>query len=186
LHPGDTFPDDAPSRFRKEGGAEAPASATNGAVVAAPVAIATATAAVMPPKSQVPAASTPASASSVAEYDPATWAVPVSCKDCNEPFSIPYRHFQAGVVFYCPNCSGSFVPTSTLCRNVREAFEGFYNRRRRERARFEERHAKEIADFEARDAAEAKAFADKLQEMAQSAKPAGKMTRPKGLSAMFT
>ena len=50
----------------------------------------------------------------------------------------------------------------------------------------EDRHAKEIAEFEARDAAEAKAFADKLQEMAQSAKPAGKMTRPKGIAAMFT
>jgi ferredoxin len=187
LHPGDTFPDDAPSRFRKEGGTEAPASATNGTAVAAPVAVAAASTTVAPaPKAQAPAASTPASAASVQEYDPATWAVPVSCKDCNEPFSIPYRHFQAGVVFYCPNCSGSFVPNTTLCRNVREAFEGFYNRRRRERGRFEERHAKEIAEFEARDAAEAKAFAEKLQEMAQSAKPAGKMTRPKGIAAMFT
>src|ERR1700722_3758635 len=140
----------------------------------------------LPPKQQQGAPTTPASAASVEEYDPATWAVPVECKDCNEPFSIPYRHFQAGVVFYCPNCSGSFVPNTTLCRNVREAFEGFYGRRRRERALFEERHAKEIAEFETRSAAEAKAFADKLQEMAQSAKPAGKMTRPKGIFAMFT
>src|SRR5271168_2297191 len=41
LHPETTFPDDAPSRFRKEGGAPAPAAAsaegaTNGAAVAAP------------------------------------------------------------------------------------------------------------------------------------------------------
>src|SRR5271163_438218 len=40
LHPETTFPDDAPSRFRKEGGAPAPAAggaevATNGAAVAA-------------------------------------------------------------------------------------------------------------------------------------------------------
>lgn len=120
------------------------------------------------------------------EYDPSTWAVPVECKDCSEPFSIPYRHFQAGVVFYCPNCSGSFVPNTKLCRNVREAFEGFYGRRRRERERLESRRAKEVAEFEAREAAEAEAFAKQLQEMAQSAKPAGKMVKPKGLAAMFT
>ncbi|MGA9721798.1 MAG: 4Fe-4S dicluster domain-containing protein, partial [Candidatus Binatus sp.] len=39
LHPETTFPDDAPSRFRKEGGATAPPSAepaANGATVAAP------------------------------------------------------------------------------------------------------------------------------------------------------
>ena len=189
LHPGETFPDDAPSRFRKEGAADAPA-ATNGAatdgVAAAPVAIAASTTTVSPPKAASAAAATPPSAASVAEYDPSTWAVPVACKDCNEPFSIPYRHFQAGVVFYCPNCSGSFVPNSTLCRNVREAFEGFYGRRKRERERFEARRAKEHADFEAREKAEADAFGKKLQEMAQSAKPAGKMVRPKGLAAMFS
>ncbi len=129
---------------------------------------------------------TPASAASVEEYDPATWAVPVECKDCNEPFSIPYRHFQAGVVFYCPNCSGSFVPNSKLCRNVREAFEGYYARRRRERERLETRQVKERTDLEERQAAEAEAFAKQLQEMARSAKPAGKMVKPKGLAAMFT
>src|SRR5271168_3077761 len=50
LHPETTFPDDAPSRFRKEGGAEAPAA--NGAAVAA----APAPAAPMP----APVASAPA------------------------------------------------------------------------------------------------------------------------------
>src|SRR5258706_6530478 len=35
LHPETTFPDDAPSRFRKEGGAEAPATAKNGEVATA-------------------------------------------------------------------------------------------------------------------------------------------------------
>jgi ferredoxin len=189
LHPELTIPDDAPSRFNKEGGDAAPApgpapAAANGAAAAAAPGPAAAPA--LAPKPQPVAAATPASAASVEEYDPATWAVPVECKDCNEPFSIPYRHFQAGVVFYCPNCSGSFVPNSRLCRNVREAFEGFYNRRRRERERLEARRAKEIADFEARETAEAEAFAKQLQEMAQSAKPAGKMVKPKGIAAMFT
>jgi ferredoxin len=184
LHPELTIPDDAPSRFNKEGGeAEpAPAPAAANGVAAAPAAAAPAPA----PKAPPVAVATPASAASSAEYDPATWAVPVICKDCNEQFSIPYRHFQAGVVFYCPNCSGSFVPNSRLCRNVREAFEGYYARRRRDRERLEERQAKERADLEARQVAEAQAFAKQLQEMAESAKPSGKMVKPKGLAAMFT
>lgn len=191
LHPELTLPDDAPSRFRKEGGDAAPApgpapATANGAATASAAAPGAAGAPAIAPKPQPVAAATPASAASVEEYDPATWAVPVECKDCNEPFSIPYRHFQAGVVFYCPNCSGSFVPNTTLCRNVREAFEGFYGRRRRERERLESRRAKELAEFEARQTAEAEAFAKQLQEMAQSAKPAGKMVKPKGLAAMFT
>jgi ferredoxin len=182
LHPELTLADDAPSRFRKEGGAgAAPAPASNGAA-AAPAAAAPAAAPA--PKPQPVAVAVPAA--SAEEYDPATWSVPVDCKDCNEPFSIPYRHFQAGVVFYCPNCSGSFVPNTKLCRNVREAFEGFYGRRRRERDRLESRRAKELADFEAREAADAEAFAKQLQEMALAAKPAGKMVKPKGLAAMFT
>jgi len=183
LHPELTLPDDAPSRFRKEGGEAAPAIANGAAAAPAP---APAAASAVAPKPQPVAAATPAAAASVEEYDPATWAVPVICKDCNEPFSIPYRHFQAGVVFYCPNCSGSFVPNSKLCRNVREAFEGFYARRRRERERLETRRAKELADFEARQTAEAEAFAKQLQEMAETAKPSGKMTKPKGIAAMFT
>jgi ferredoxin len=203
LHPELTLADDAPSRFRKEGAAAAPApapaAASNGAAAApaaapAPVpkpqpaaASAPATSAPAPaPKPQPVAAAAPAAAPSAQEYDPATWSVPVECKDCGEPFSIPYRHFQAGVVFFCPNCSGSFVPNTKLCRNVREAFEGYYGRQRRERERLESRRAKELVDFAARQAAEAEAFAKQLQEMAQSAKPAGKMVKPKGLAAMFT
>jgi predicted RNA-binding Zn-ribbon protein involved in translation (DUF1610 family) len=186
LHPETTFPDDAPSRFRKEvTGAEAPAA--NGAAVASAPAPKPAPAASAAPK---PAAAAPAASAATsttsAEFNPLAWEVPVICKDCNEPFSIPYRLFQAGVVFYCPNCSGSFVPNSKLCRNVREAFEGFYGRRRRERERLEARRAKELADFEARQTAEAEAFAKQLQDMAQAAKPAGKMIKPKGIAAMFT
>src|SRR6266481_5238234 len=64
LHPETTFPDDAPSRFRKEGAAPAPAAdgaeaATNGAAVAAKPAAAPAPA----PK---PAAAAPAPAAPVA------------------------------------------------------------------------------------------------------------------------
>src|SRR5580693_4786802 len=89
LHPELTLPDDAPSRFRKEGGEAAPvAAATSNGAAAVPAA--PAPAAAPAPKPQPVAVATPAPAASVEEYDPSTWAVPVICKDCNEPFSIPY------------------------------------------------------------------------------------------------
>jgi ferredoxin len=189
LHPDQTFADDAPSRFRKEGGeAGAPAAKAEAQAAANGAAAAPAAKPAAPPAPAANAAAAPAApaASLDEEADPGAWQVPVICKDCNEPFVIPYRHFQAGVVFYCPNCSGSFVPNSTLYRSVRDAFENFYGRRKKEREAFERRHAREQAEFEARRAAEMEAFEQNLQKMAQEMKPAGKLVRPKGLGSMFT
>jgi hypothetical protein len=120
------------------------------------------------------------------ELNPIAWTVPVRCKDCNEIYTIPYRHFQAGVVFYCPFCSGSFVPNSVICRTVKDTFEGFYGRRQRELEAFERKRARELAELEARRAAEMEAFNARLQKLADEIKPAGKLVRPKGLAAMFT
>ncbi len=203
LHPEDNIADDAPSRFHKEGGAvPAPtakaeaAPAGNGATAPAPAAAPAKPAAAPAAPKPAPAAAAPKPAAAVApatpapaasdEYDPGAWEVPVICKDCNEPFSLPYRHFQAGVVFYCPQCSGSFVPTSTMYRQVRDAFEGFYGRRQKELEAFERRQSREREDLEARRAAEIEQFQERLQEMARTRKPAGKMVRPRGIGAMFT
>ena len=185
LHPELTIPNDAPSRFLKEGGAEAPAAApaaeTNGAAAAgapkpAPVA-AVAPAAV---------AVAPVTSAADAEYDPIAWEVPVVCKDCNEPFTIPYRHFQAGVVFYCPSCSGSYVPKTTMARVVRETFENFYGKRRAEREALQKRQQRERETLEAKHAAEMEAFKKRLEELGNEMKPAGKVVRPKGIAAMFS
>src|SRR5271163_410678 len=163
LHPEQAFTDDFPSRFRKESGAPAPAAApaetpaTNGAAAAAAAAPAAAAAA--------PAAKAAAPAARIAtsdEYDPMTWEVPIICHHCNNNYTIPFRQFQVGVVFYCPSCSGSFVPTSTLYKNVRDSFELFYGSRRRERETFERRHAKEEADFEQKQAAQLESFKKSL------------------------
>src|SRR5271165_2977093 len=80
LHPETTFPDDAPSRFRKEGGAAPAAAATNGATVAAaapaPAPASTSTPAAPPePAATAPAAAATSSAPS-AEFNPQTWEVP--------------------------------------------------------------------------------------------------------------
>jgi ferredoxin len=193
LHPDETFPDDAPSRFRKEGGAPAAAPAADGAAAngaaaqAAPKpAAAPAPAAAAPrPVAAAPVAPAPALAFSD-EYNPNAWEVPVICKDCRESFVIPFRHFEAGVVFHCPTCSGSYVPKSTMHMAVKDAFESFYKRRRDEREAIMKRHAREVAALEARQAQELEDFKLRLEELAQSLKPAGKMVKPRGLAAMFT
>jgi ferredoxin len=189
LHPETTFADDAPSRFRKEvatgaGGAAAPAA--NGAAAEAPKSapVAAAKSAAAAPAA-APVASAPTSRTS-AEFNPLAWEVPVICKDCNEPWTIPYRLFEKGVVFHCPSCSGSFVPKTAMYRAVKETFEGFYNRRRAEREAFERKREREAAAFEAKQAAEMEAFKQKLEALAHSMKPAGKLVRPTGIASMFS
>ncbi len=186
LHPETTFPDDAPSRFRKEGGAEAPAANRAAAEAPKPApAAAPKPATVAAPAATAPAAAAPTSASSE-EFNPLAWEVPVICKDCNEPWTIPYRLFERGVVFHCPSCSGSFVPKTAMYRAVKETFEGFYNRRRADREAFERKRVREAAAFEAKQAAEMEAFKQELEALAHSMKPAGKLVRPTGIASMFT
>ena len=184
LHPELTIPDDAPSRFLKEGGAETPAAApaaeANGVAAAAPKP------APAPASAPAPAVAAPAASVADAEYDPIAWEVPVVCKDCNEPFTIPYRHFQAGVVFYCPSCSGSYVPKTTMARIVRETFENFYGRRRAERDALRKRQQRENEALMAKQATEMEAFRKQLEELGNEMKPAGKVVRPKGIAAMFS
>ncbi|MBV8451360.1 MAG: hypothetical protein JOZ29_03695, partial [Deltaproteobacteria bacterium] len=73
-------------------------------------------------------ASTPAPEKSVVQpqardpFDPLGWELPVVCKDCDKEFKVPYRHFQAGVVFHCPHCRGSYVPTLPMYRRVHDTF----------------------------------------------------------------
>src|ERR1700686_213995 len=96
LHPETTFPDDAPSRFRKEGAAESAATNDKAASSEAPTTngkaeVATASqvaapapkpaAATPPPKPSAPAAQPVAAVDQ--EFNPLTWEVPVICKDCN-------------------------------------------------------------------------------------------------------
>ncbi len=145
-----------------------------------------AAAAPAPKPAAAPAPAAAAAAAQSDEFDPIAWEVPVRCKDCHEIYAIPYRHFQAGVVFYCPSCSGSFVPNSVICRTVRSTFEDFYARRQREREALERKRARELEQFEAKQVAEMEAFEERLKRLADEIKPAGKTVRPKGLASMFT
>ena len=133
-------------------------------------------------------AATPASEKSAAQpkagdpLDPMIWELPVVCKDCDKEFKVPYRHFQAGVVFHCPHCHGSYVPTLPMYRKVHDTFEAFFARMRKKWDKIEP-GAGDFADELNFESAE---FRKVLERMARELHPAGKMVRRKGLAAMFT
>lgn len=166
-----------------KGGAPEPAAARTAKLAA--------TASTSPPAKAAPAAPTPPAPppkpQPVDEFDPLGWDVPIICKDCEKGFSVPYRHFHAGVVFHCPHCNGSWVPNTTIAKGTRRVFEQFWSARKRAREAFGRGELKlERAEFERRQAAELAAFKERLARLAREMKPAGKLVRPKGLAAMFT
>ncbi len=119
------------------------------------------------------------------EFDPMGWEVPVICKDCEKGFKVPYRHFQVGVVFHCPHCHGSYVPKMTMHQMVRDTFETFYGRRKREREEFAS-SGRDDAAFKRKQEKELEEFHKRLDRLAHEMRPAGKLVRPKGIGAMFT
>lgn len=133
------------------------------------------------------ATATPPEPQPADESDPLGWDVPLICKDCDKRFTVPYRHFHAGVVFHCPHCNGSWVPNTTIAKGTRRVFEEFWSARARAQEAFTRGEPGfERAEFERRQAAELAAFNDRLEHLAREMTPAGKLVRRKGLRAMFT
>ena len=156
-------------------------------VAAKPAPAAEAPAAVKAAAPQPPPPPPPPKPQPINEFDPLGWDVPLICKDCDKPFVVPYRNFHAGVVFHCPSCQGSWVPSTTIAKEMRQVFEDFWGPRKRAREAFERGELKlDRAEFERRQAEELKAFKERLERLAAELKPAGKLVRPKGLAAMFT
>jgi len=135
------------------------------------------------PSSNTAPAPTPSEVETKARdpLDPLGWEVPVVCKDCDKEFMVPYRHFQAGVVFHCPHCHGSYVPTVPMYRQVHDTCESFHARMQQEMAQqgteaaFSQILERELAQFQ-----------EALRQLARTLRPAGKLVRRKGLAAMFT
>src|SRR6185369_16905828 len=155
LHPETTFTADFPSRFKKEGAAapagDAPAAAA--APVAAPAA----------PPAAAPAAVTAPAESLPSQTLPALddWDIPIICRECEGEYTVAFQYLRPGVVFYCPHCQASFVPTRSTYLEIatalerfhgkwERAFEEFEEKRRRELDAFEERQRAELAEFEQR------------------------------------
>ena len=174
LHPDKTIPDDSPSRFKKEGAA-APAAAKPAAEAK--------------PAAPVPAPAAPAPAAPVAAADadtglalpdPDEWEIPIVCFRCSGEYTVPFRYFRAGVVFSCPHCQGTFVPTLSMVRGVEEALAQFHARWRRAFEQVHERRRRELEQFEERQRMELEQFSAELRAIAMREKAPGAPTKRKG------
>ena len=151
LHPGDTIPDDAPSRFKKAttdaapapAAAAAAAPAAGGAAVAAPaIAMGPAIGLAIPP--------------------PEEWEIPIHCYRCEGDYAVPFENYKAGVVFRCPMCLGSTVPTLSMVAAVRDAIEAFYAQWAAAFDAFHDKRQRELEVFEDRQRAALEQFQGKL------------------------
>ena len=167
LHPGDTFPDDYPSRFKGEGAAASPEAGA--APSAAPPAAA-------PASAPAPvAAAAPASTIALPSID--DWEVPIECHRCHGSYAVAFRHFRSGVVFFCPYCNGSLVVSLPMHQAVAQALEGFH---REWAASFEELHQRrqrELEEFEERQKQSLEQLNASLLELSVGAKPPGSVRK---------
>jgi ferredoxin len=171
LHPDKTIPDDSPSRFKKEGGGAAPADKPADAPKPAAA----------PSPAPAPAAAAPAEeAIGLALPSPDEWEIPIRCFRCSGDYTVPFQYFRAGVVFYCPHCQGSFVPTLGMVRGVEETLHRFYTGWTRAFDEFHAKRRRELEQFEERQRAALERFDDELRQVATSDKPPGAPTKRKG------
>ena len=174
LHPGEAIPDDAPSRFKKDGAEAAPAApAAEKKPAPAPPATPAppAAAAPSPPVEDVVGLAIPA---------PDDWEIPIRCFRCTGEYAVPFRYFRAGVVFYCPYCNGSFVPNLVMVRGVEEALADFHARWTKAFDDFHARRRHELEQFEERQRAELERFSGALRTIATREKASGAPTPRRG------
>jgi ferredoxin len=161
LHPEATFGPDFPSRFRKEG---------EGGEAAAPAAAASEAA----PAQAAPTVPPPAPGAETASALPALddWEIPIVCRACEGEYTVAFQYFRPGVVFYCPHCQASFVPTRTTYLEVTQALERFVERWQATFEVFHARRRRELEEFEARQRAELGAFEDRLRAFTRAGQAA--------------
>ncbi|HJQ84074.1 MAG TPA: hypothetical protein VKA21_08365, partial [Candidatus Binatia bacterium] len=112
--------------------------------------------------------------------DPDDWEIPIVCFRCTGEYAVPFRYFRAGVVFTCPHCNGSFVPTLSMVRGVEEALAQFHGRWTRAFEDFHARRRRELEQFEDRQRAELERFTTDLRAIATREKPPGAPAKRKG------
>lgn len=179
LHPDKTFADDAPSRFRKDGGAATSATEASAPATAAapPPATPPATAAPVPAPKAAPAAAAPPpvapAESGPALPAPGEWEVPIECFRCHGTYAVQFRHFRAGVVFRCPYCDGSYVVTSWMHNHISAALHDFHLRWGQEFSEFQERRQRDLEQFEEQQRARLEALNEDLKRASLDFKPPG-------------
>jgi ferredoxin len=173
LHPEVTFGPEVPSRFRKEG-TKVPVSAPAGEAPQPAVPVSA-------PQAVPTAAPTPPAAAPVTESISLTlpsadeWEVPLNCARCEGDYTVPFRYFRIGVVFYCPHCTASFVVTSTIYKNVATTIDGFHARWTKAFEEFQEKRQRELEAFEEKQRQELEAFSEQLKKVAAGANPPGRV-----------
>jgi ferredoxin len=175
LHPTDAIPDDAPSRFKKEGGTPA-APAAKPVAEAKPMAPAPAAA----PPAAAPVAAPSAETIGLAIPSLEEWEIPIRCFRCSGDYTVPFKYFRAGTVFYCPHCQGSFVPTLGMVRGVEDAVARFHERWSDAFEEFHERRRRELEQFEDGQRRELERFEGELREIATREKVPGAPVRRRG------
>jgi len=165
LHPGETFPEDFPSRFKKEGAA-APSAAA-----AAPAPASAAAPAPAPAPAVAPAPVAAEISLGMPEIE--EWEVPIECHRCHGVYAVAFRHFRSGVVFYCPFCQGSYVVTTSMHGHVSRALHEFHTQWLREFDAFQEQRQRELEDFEARQRQRLETFNESLKNASLDFKPPG-------------
>src|SRR5262249_59450672 len=174
--PPDRPPPAAPPARSGRGGPPAPPPAGDGKPAAAPAPAA-------PPVAAAPVASPPApieGGGGLAIPDPDDWEVPIVCFRCTGEFTVAFRYFRAGVVFSCPHCNGSFVPTLSMVRGVEEALARFHARWARAFEDFHARRGRELEQFEERQRGELERFSAELRTIATREKPPGAPAKRRG------
>jgi ferredoxin len=179
LHPEVTFGPDFPSRFRTEGAAAPPpAPAAPAAEAPKPAAPAAPKPAPAPAAAPAPATLAPAPESiSLTIPNADEWEVPINCTRCEADYTVPFKHFRIGVVFYCPYCTASFVVTSTIYKSVATAIDTFHARWTKAFAEFQEKRRRELEAFEEKQRQELESFAEQLKKIAAGATPPGRLHR---------
>jgi ferredoxin len=170
LHPGEAFPEDFPSRFKQEG-TGTPSSDGGGAKAedSAPTPAAAAAAPAAPVAAAAPAAALPTTA--IPEVG--EWEVPIQCHRCQGAYSVPFRHFRSGVVFYCPFCSNSYVVQTAMHNHVARQLREFHAKWQAEFDAFQEKRQRQLDDFEESQRAELEAFNESLKRASYEFKPPG-------------
>ena len=132
-----------------------------------------------PPPAAAPAAAAD-DGGGLALPDPDEWEIPIVCFRCSGEYTVPFRYFRAGVVFSCPHCQGTFVPTLSMVRGVEEALAQFHARWRRAFEQLHERRRRELEQFEERQRMELEQFSAELHAIATREKAPGAPTKRKG------
>jgi ferredoxin len=167
LHPETPIPDDAPSRFKKEGGdAVAPAVSAPAPAAAAP--------------RPAPAAAAAPADEGLAMPPIEDWEVPIRCFRCTGEYAVPFENYRAGVVFRCPHCLGSLVPNLSMVRAVGDALERFHAQWTATFEEFRDKRQRELAAFEEKQRRELTAFDERLKQIAVRERAAGAPVKRRG------